>query len=433
MRSRRFAGLTLMVSLAVLVGREVDAKDGNADIVVEWNQILQNTTPTTAINATRSYAMLHIAMFDAINAIDTEFAPFRVRLRRGADGSVQAAAAQAAHDVLTALIPAQAATYDAALARQLGDHPSSFVRRGAAVGARVARDILEWRTDDGWNVVGPPYVLPPLPGLWQPTPPNNPVATFATLQSARPMALATTTQFLPAPPPALTSEHYAADFEEVKRLGRVDSMARTAEQTMTARLWAGLAASGTPGATATNLWALWSNIVADLARQRRLSLVETARLFALVTVSIHDGIQGTQTSKFIYGLWRPVTAIQQADVDLNPATDPDPTWLPLITTPPYPSYAGNMSCVGASAATALALAFGTDAIAITATWHQSDGAPAISHHFAGLWEAAEEQAISRVYAGIHFQFDTDAGQDVCRRTAEFVFANYMAPRNRADW
>jgi hypothetical protein len=175
---------------------------------------------------------------------------------------------------------------------------------------------------------------------------------------------------------------------------------------------------------------VWTNVARDVARDRGLSLLETARLFALVNVSMHDGVQTRQTSKFVYGLWRPVTAIRNADADLNPDTDSDPSWLPLLTTPPYPSYAGNMSCVGASAARALALAFGTDKIPIAVTWQQSGGLPDVTHYFSGFWEAAEEQAISRVYGGIHYQFDTDAGQDIGRRVAEFVFANYMTPRAR---
>ena len=118
-----------------------------------------------------------------------------------------------------------------------------------------------------------------------------------------------------------------------------------------------------------------------------------------MNVSIHDGLQTTQTSKFVYGLWRPVTAIREADTDLNPATDADPTWLPLITTPPYPSYAGNMACIGASAARALQLAFGTNDVPIKATWRQSGGLPDVTHEFDGFWELAEEQNMARIYGG----------------------------------
>ena len=231
--------------------------------------------------------------------------------------------------MLVAINPGATAMYDAALARQLGDHPSGFVRRGAAVGARVAKEVLAWRQNDGWVVSPfPPYSEPPLPGRWQPTPPNNATAAFTHLQTAAPMALLTPTQYLPPPPPSLTSARYAADLNEVKLIGKSDSPTRTAEQTAIARLWAGIATTGV--GTATNFMSIWNNIVRDVARERRLSLVETARVFVLVNVSVHDGLQTAQASKFVYGLWRPVTAIRQADTDLNPATEPDAGWLPLL-------------------------------------------------------------------------------------------------------
>ena len=244
------------------------------------------------------------------------------------------------------------------------------------------------------------------------------------------MALPAATLYLPPPPPTLTSDRYATDLNEVKLIGKSDSATRTADQTSIARLWAGVATTGV--GTATNFLSIWNNVVRDVARARRLSLVETARLFVLVNVSVHDGLHTTQTSKFIYGVWRPATAIRQADSDLNPATDPDATWLPLLTTPPYPSYAGNMACIGASAARALQLALGTNDIPVTTTWRQSGGLPEVSHHFAGFWEVAQEQSESRVYGGIHYRFDQIAGQQIGRAAAEFVSANFMHPRSRWD-
>jgi hypothetical protein len=424
----RWVVATLLLTLLAPAGRELRATGSTADIVFEWNQILQETVPGPQGPLTpRFFAMTHIAMFDAINTIEREFEPYRVRLRHGGGGSPEAAAAQAAHDVLVVINPAATATYDAALGRQLGNRPSTFVRRGAAVGARVAREILEWRQSDGWVVSPfPAYSEPLLPGRWQPTPPNNPTAAFTHLQNAAPMALLTATQYLPPPPPSLTSERYAADLNEVRLIGKSDSATRTGEQTSIARLWAGIGSTG--AGTATNFLSIWNNIGRDVARERRLSLVETARVFVLLNVSVHDGLQTTQASKFVYGLWRPVTAIRQADSDLNPATDPDPAWLPLLTTPPYPSYAGNMATIGASAARALHLAFGTNDMPVTATWRQSTGLPDVSHHFEGFWQAAEEQSESRIYGGIHYRFDQVAGQQVGRSVADFVFANFMGPR-----
>jgi len=200
-------GTTLLLALLTPAGRDLRATGSTADIVFEWNQILQDTVPVPHNPLTpRFFSMTHIAMFDAINTLEREFEPYRVRLRHPSGGSPEAAAAQAAHDVLVVINPAAAATYDAALARQIGSRPSGFVRRGASVGARVAKEILAWRQNDGWVVSPfPPYSEPLLPGRWQPTPPNNPVAAFTHLQNAAPMALLTATQYLPPPPPSLIS------------------------------------------------------------------------------------------------------------------------------------------------------------------------------------------------------------------------------------
>jgi len=423
---------TLMLALLAPTGRELHASDSTADIVVEWNQILQETLPTPHnVLTPRYFAMTHIAMFDAINTIERQFEPYRVRLRSWGGGSPEAAAAQAAHDVLVTINPAAAATYDAALARQLGKRPSGHVRRGAELGARVAAEILAWRQTDGWVVSPfPAYAEPPLPGRWQPTPPNNPTAAFTHLQFARPMALVTATQYLPPPPPALTSERYAADVNEVKLIGKSDSGARTSEQTAIARLWNGVATTGS--GTATNFMSIWNNVARDAARDRGLSLVETARVFVLMNVSVHDSLQTAQASKFIYGLWRPVTAIRQADADLNPATDPDPAWLPLLTTPPYPSYGGNMASIGGAAARALQLAFGTNDMPVVVTWKQSGGLPDVSHPFDGFRQVADEQSESRIYGGIHYRFDQVAGHHIGHVVANFVSATVMAPRSRWD-
>ena len=298
--------------------------------------------------------------------------------------------------------------YDEALAADLGNHPSGFVRRGAEIGAYIAKEILAWRQNDGWIVPAfPPYAEPPLPGRWQPTPPASAPAAFTHLQHATPMALLSATHLLPSPPPSLTSARYAADLNEVKLLGRSDSAMRTEEQTTIASLWSAVG-------TTTGFFSVWNNMTRDVVLARRLSLVETARVFVLVNVSIHDALQTTQASKFVYGVWRPVTAIRAADTDLNPDTDPDSSWLPLITTPPYPSYAGNLATIGASAARALQLVCGTNDVPVAVTWSLPGGLPGVTRHFDGFWQAAEEEAMARIYGGIHYRFDQQAGQQVGR-------------------
>jgi hypothetical protein len=427
MRKVMTLGATLAVALTA-AGHDVEATHSSSSsvaVVLKWNQLLQSTLPPPGNPQTpRTYSMMHIAMFDAINAIEREFEPYRVRWRPGLGGSTKAAAAQAAHDVLVALNPSAAPAYDEALAADLGDHPSGFVRRGAQIGAHVAMEILAWRQDDGWIVPAfPPYAEPPLPGRWQPTPPASAAATFTHLQQAAPMALLSATQVLPPPPPSLTSARYAADLNEVKLLGKSDSAAWTDDQTTLSRLWSGVG-------TTTGFFSVWNNVARDVVLARQLSLVETARVFVLVNVSIHDALQTTQASKFVYGVWRPVTAIRAADTDLNPDTEPDTSWLPLITTPPYPAYAGNLATIGASAARALQLVCGTSDVPVAVTWSLSGGLPGVTRHFDGFWQAAEEEAMARIYGGIHYRFDQQAGQQVGLSVAEFVFANFMRPRAR---
>jgi hypothetical protein len=424
---RRILGITLVFATVAATRFEAGAKHSSPAVVLQWNQLLQETLAAPGNPGTpRFYAMMHIAMFDAINAIEREFEPYRVRLRPRPGGSPDAAAAQAAHDVLVVINSSAASTYDAALAAYLGDRPSSFVRRGAEIGAHVAKEILAWRQNDGWVVSPfPPYSEPLFPGRWQPTPPSNAAATFTHLQNAAPMAMLSATLFLPPPPPSLTSARYAADVNEVKLLGKSDSTARTGEQTTIAQLWSAVG-------TTTGFFSVWNTVARDVVEARNPSLVETARLFVLVNVSIHDALQTTQASKFVYGVWRPVTAIRAADTDLNPATEPDPAWLPLITTPPYPAYAGNLATIGASAARALHLACGTNDIPVAVTWKGSSPLPDVTRHFDGFWAAAEEEAMARIYGGIHYRFDQEAGQQIGRSVAEFVFANFMTPRSRRD-
>ena len=398
-----------------------DASGAPADVLIEWNQLLQATIPSTAsVAAPRFFSMMHIAMFDAANSVDRKFSRYRVRLPHSGAASAEGAAAQAAHDVLTELIPASQSRYDTALANRLNGLPRGQRAWSASVGRAVAQEILAWRQDDGWNATPPSYVLPPFPGLWQPAPA---AAAFTHYPSVTPFGLLTGTQFLPGPPPTLTSERYAQHFEEVKRLGSVASADRTPDQTQVARLFAAVG-------TRTNLYMLWNNVTSDVVLERNLGLVEAARLFVLVNVGIIDGVQTTMASKYIYGLWRPVTAIRRADEDLNSLTTADPSWTPLLTTPPYPSYAGNQACVASAAARALTLVTGSNEFAITAVWQAADGSTLASRPYPGFAEMADEQARSRVYGGIHFTFDNEVSQQACPRVVDFVAANFMVPRDR---
>jgi hypothetical protein len=399
------------------------AQDGK--LVSEWNQALFSVGLPGGPAASHPAAILHIAMFEAVNAIERAYTPYRFDLRASRGASTEAAAAQAAHDVLTALFPTHQATFDTLLDSQLANLPAGREKQGIAIGHAAAQAVLEWRQNDGWPatiVPDPTYVLPLTPGNWQPTPPAFSFATFTFLPKVTPFAIQSSTQFLPPPPPTLTSDRYAKDFNETKTLGLATSMVRTPEQTEIALRIAAVGLFTTSGLE------IWFKVAADVARTHDMSLVDTARLFAFVGVAEHDGLQTSVTSKFAYGLWRPVTAIQRADEDGNPLTDPDPAWLPLLSTPTYPSYAGNASCLAAASARALQLALGSDEVPFSVTWVGIPPTPDVTRNYDRFSDLAEEFARSRIYGGIHYQFDSDASQAACPKVAEYAFAHYMIER-----
>lgn len=393
------------------------------DVILQWNRVLMETVSTPGqhpptIMPVRSYAMMHAAMFDAVNSIDGTYTPYLTDVPGSPNASLEAAAAQAAHDVLAALYPTRREVFDAELAASLEGIEEYRAQQGIRVGQIVAERLLATRADDGWNVTPPSYTLPPTPGNWQPTPPGNAAATFTHYGSVLPFAITSSTQFAPNPPPALTSAEYAAALNEVKEIGAVNSATRTADQTLVARLWAGV---GTP----TNFLFVWNNVARTVALDRGITTVEMARLFALTNISLHDALQTSFASKFQHGMWRPVTAIRRADEDDNPDTTPDAAWSSLIVAPPYPTYAGNMATIGTSQSTTLAQFFGRDDIRFQHTWQGAGGA---TRSYAGFGAMADEQARARVYGGIHFTFDNVAGQSIGQNVANYVFRNLMRPR-----
>jgi hypothetical protein len=395
----------------------------DAEVVIQWNQLLQANIPATAgLFAPRYYAILHIAMFDAINSIEGDYKRYRVQVSAHPAASAEAAAAQAAHDVLVALIPTAEDTFDRALQGRLATIHSWRATQGSAVGKKVARAILQWRTGDGSEQPNIPYLPPALPGLWQPAVPGQ-VAAFVQFGNVEPFALLTPTLYLPDPPPMLNSAEYAMDFNQVKEVGALDSAARTADQTLIAKLFGGA------GYRPAFPFPVWNNVAREVARSKQLSLIKTARLFALLGASINDGLQTSHSSKHVYGLWRPITAIQRAAEDMNDQTTADPGWAPLIPTPPYPSHPSNLTCVGASAARVLARFFHTDALPFTLTWEGTGGNANVTRSYGSFSQLAEEGAISRVYGGVHFLFELDASHESCTNVADYVVDRYMRRRH----
>jgi hypothetical protein len=396
----------------------------SADVVLHWNELLVQSLASqpAQVPMARNMALVHVALFDAVNAIDRSYEPYYTHVHASPAASLEAAAAQAAHDTLTALYPSRQSSYDVALAADLAGIPTGRARQGVVVGREVARQILELRADDG-SAANMPYTPPNLdPGQWQPTPPDFPAAANQHVAYITPFAIKSNTQFRPGPPPALDSAEYAEDFNEVKELGGAVSATRTSDQTQVAFLWR----------LARTNHQVWNRIAQDVVAAHHLSLADSARLFAMIDMGINDGLQTSFSAKYHYTLWRPITAIQRADEDGNNATDADPNWMTLHpNTPPYPAYTSNASSIGAVSATVLAGVFGRDDVPFDIHW-DAYGFPGVTRHYNGFWEAAQEMANSRIYGGIHFRFDCEAGQQIGRDVGGYILGNLLQPRDSGD-
>jgi hypothetical protein len=393
--------------------------------VIEWNRTLLSIVRTPGaqpptIHSTRNFAILHAAIFDAVNDIDRDFEPYAVRHPHvSPKASTQAAADQVAHDVLISLYPAFATALDSELQQDLEQIPDGRDKAdGIEEGKDVAAAILALRSNDGSALTLPPFVPKTQPGGYQLTPPNFAPADFIQWPNVTPFAIAHANEFRPVPPPQLTSDDYTRSFDEVKSLGLVTSTTRTADQTQIGQFWNG------------NIQDFWNEIAQTAALQHHLDLARSAHLFALLNISLADTTIAFFDTKYTYNLWRPVTAIQLAGIDDNPETAADTAWLPLPTkTAPDPSYPGAHSAISAAAAEVLRLSLG-DQITLDVT---SESLAGTTRHFTSFSEAAEEAGLSRIYAGQHFRFDHIAGKRLGRQVSDSVLFTILLPRGNPDF
>jgi hypothetical protein len=402
-----------------------------ADTVLEWNALAVDATRVAKLSPnfqTRALAMVHGAVFDAVNGIEGGYAPYLVTRRAPVWASEEAAAAVAAHDVLVSLMPAaQRATLDVALASSLAAVPNGRAEdAGVAFGKLVAQSMIAERAGDG-STDAVTYVPGTGPDDWQPTPPGFGTAALPQWATVEPFGMSSPDQFRADPPPALDSPEFTAAFNQIKAIGKADAdiSARSAEQTEIARFWAGPSGTVQPPGH-------WNSIARGVADAQDNSLAQNARLFAQLNIGMADALIAAWDTKFHYSFVRPVTAIQNADNDGNPDTVADPAWLPLLTTPGHPSYMAAHSAVSATAATVLAEFFGNDAIAFSSSAEVAAGGEVITRSFDGFWEAAEEAGASRIYGGIHWSFDNAAGLESGHSIGEFVSDNLLGPRGNSS-
>jgi hypothetical protein len=389
--------------------------------VVQWNRALLRVVRTPGVQSptvhpTRSFAILHAAIFDAVNAIDQTHEPYRVRLTGVAPGaSPDAAVAAAAHEALVALYPSLAAQLDEELRQSLADIPDGDARReGLRVGKEVAGRILALRRDDGSAARPVVRAIGDGAGDYRPTPPDFPAQPqFTHWARVTPFALRRASQFRPHRPPALTSPAYADAVNEVRSLGTATGTDASADEALTGRFWNG------------PIQDYWNEIAQDAALSRHLTTAETARLFGLLDLTLADCVIAFYDAKYTYSVWRPVTAIRAAGADHNAETDGDTTWLPAVgKTPPDPSYPGAHAVISAAAAAVLTSFFRTDHVGFTVT---SATTPGVERRFTTLSGAEREATFSRVFAGVHFRFDLTAGERLGHAVAGDVLAGLLTP------
>lgn len=380
------------------------------DAVVQWNQFLLGVQATAGdqpatVHPTYELAIMHAAVYDAVVSIDRSSTPYRTNVHGPRRASLAAAADAAAHDTLVKLYPSLQSSIDQEYADLLAQVPAGRHKsQGIRVGQKVAEQLLAHRKGDGSSAAPIPFQPGSSPGDYQLTPPAFAQPVFTHWSFVKPFALRHANQFRPPPPPALTSSKYAAAINEVKALGAAQGSTRTADQSQIGLFW------NPP------IWATWNRIAQTAALGHNSTLSGDARTFAALNLTFADSVIAFYDAKYTYRLWRPVTAIRNADSDGNPDTAADPSWTPLSATAPDPSYPGAHGTISAAGAAVLSSIYGND-FQFTVT---SPAMPGVERPFVSFSEAAEEASVSRIYNGNHTRIDQVAGEDLGHDIAGFV-------------
>ena len=386
----------------------------SADVVTDWNNAALDAIRadrTAPPIASRSLAIAHVAIYDAVNGIARTHEPYLVPSAVPASASREAAATAAAHQTLVSLFPNHTSTFDALHAAILAGIPNGPQKtNGITWGEFVASQILAARANDGSNAI----VQPPGgsgPGVWIPTPPAFLPYLLPQWGFVAPFGMSSTSQFRPPGPPSLDSQQYAADYEEVKQLGAAVGSTRTEDQTEIALFWADGAGTETPPGH-------WNSIAQILAGAHGNTLEENARMFALANIAMADAAICAWDAKYTFHFWRPVTAIAFAEPELN--------WMSFIITPPFPDYVSGHSTFSGAAATVIPLFYGTEDLPFTTG---SDFLPGVYRSFSTCLEAADEAAVSRLYGGIHFRTANEDGLQAGISIGQWTFSYYLQPKH----
>lgn len=387
-------------------------------VVLQWNEIafkaFDGPVYQHSLMASRINAMMHLAMHDAINAVHPVYQTYAFTgIDKNAD--VIAAAVSAAHAVLVNEIPGKKNYLDSALQVNLEAIKNPEAKeKGITLGKQAAHAILALRANDGASA-DPVGLIPPseVPGVYNVVPPFNFI--FAPFwENVKPFGLQTKSQFRSVPPPSLTSQTYSADFIEVKEKGKLNSTTRTADETAYSKFWYEFSEAG------------WNRVARVAATNKKLNLFEAARLFALVDMALADAYIAGWDSKLHYNFWRPYTAVRAAANDGNDATGADVTWEPSEITPPIQDYPSTHSALGNAGAAVLAKLLGDNSsFSMTSFTALPQGS---TRSFTSFSHAANENASSRVMAGIHFRFSCNAGQAMGTMIGNWLVDHYLLPK-----
>ena len=350
--------------------------------------------------------MLHVAMFEAVNAIDRKYSPYKLSLAADRNTSKEAAAASSGYEMLLALHPDRKAELNAALAAMLAAVPEGDTKRaGIELGRTAAAEILVLRSKDGANAQET-YRPPTTPGLYIPTT----IPVFSTVPGVTPWVMTSASQFRPAAPPSLTSETWTKDLNEIREIGGLNSAKRTSEQTAIGRFWF------LTGPRSYN------GIVRQIAIAKDMNITECARMFALVAVAANDALISVFDAKYTYNLWRPVTAIRNADQTNNSATPREASWLPLGDTPMHPEYPCAHCISSAAVSTVLQAIVGDEVREVSLT---SPTAPGVTRKWTRLRDYSDEVSMARIYAGFHYRFSAEVGKDMGKKIGELTVSTQL--------
>jgi membrane-associated phospholipid phosphatase len=407
--------VSMIVPILVLMMASVLRAD---DVVTHWNKVMLATIAeggTDPIVTTRVSAIVQTAVFDSVNGIQRKYTPIHANIPAPNGASVPAAVIESAYATLVALYPDQRRALKMERKTSLAKlHASpNALMLGQQFGALVAADILTWRSTDGFEPEPPPFLGGTNIGQWRPTPPDFRPGAHPQFATMVPWSIKSSSQFRPAGPPSLTSDKYAAAFNEVKTWGTAGDSPRTPDQTLLAIFWAG------------NTPAFWNRIALSVIDNHpRLTLIRKARVFALLNIAVADAAIACWDAKYYYQFWRPITAIALADLDRNPDTDVESSWTPLLGgTPAHPEYVSGHSTISASAASVLAHVFGDN----TAFLIDSERVPGVWRAFPTFSAAVLEIHDARVFAGIHFRTACLDGSAVGTAVARFVMRHSIRP------